>query len=493
MDVKPGGACVVNGASLNCTVMLAALVGNDQFEVDTWPSTGASGSMPISSGSGTAIVAANVSAELAVELLPRVAEFAIEFTPAPDVQPIDAAGTFTARIRGKDSAGDIITGATPYHDPILVTDKDILTGHITASPSLPATFDSPVQDTMTFVYDGAGTAASCAFNVKSGISQTVNLSLASNVEHLYVSQRSTNRIDVYDIQDDGSLTGPSRSIVGAHTGLDNPTSIAVDSLGQLYVTNSHKLSIFAPGASGDATPLQSTGGADPVYVSDKAGMIMTFTPDSAGSSRGTNTVSINYPAGVHFASDPNLPPGGIPPFTVGSSSAVASYWSGAGGYVCATYRDSADPNQNRVSCITQPISWATDLGGGAGDYPNIQIFDGGANFTIDCCRVNATDLKFLPNGVLVVSSNAKYQTRAPLETYIVKPEQRLTSIHGESTGIDSAGAIAVDNKGRLYVLNYGLFSGSGAVLQFAPDATNARPPTHSIGGFSNLGEIASGK
>ena len=34
VDVKPGGACVVNGASLNCTVTLAAPVGNDEFELN---------------------------------------------------------------------------------------------------------------------------------------------------------------------------------------------------------------------------------------------------------------------------------------------------------------------------------------------------------------------------------------------------------------------------------------------------------------------------
>jgi hypothetical protein len=496
VDVKPGSACVVSGSSLNCTVTLAAPVGTDGFVVDTWPGTGAGGNMPISSGTGTAVVAANGSAVLAVDLLPRVNEFAVDITPAAGTQPIDAAGTFTAHIRAKDSAGDIITGTTPYHDPIVVTDKDVLTGHITASPSLPVTFDSPEKDTITFTYDGAGTAASYAFDVKSGISQTVNLSLASNVEHLYVAQRSANRIDVYDIQDDGSLTGPSRSLVGAHTGLDNPTSIAVDPLGQLYVTNSHSLSIFAPGAGGDATPLQTTrsNGADVIYVSDQAGMIMTRTPKDPDTGAFTTTVNVNYGANPHFATDPNLPPGGIPPFQVNRlTPAVASYSSGAGGYVCTTYTDSVDNNQNRVQCFTQPIFWASGQAGLASDHPNIQIFNGAANYSITCCFVDAVDLKFLSNGVLVVSSNAKHNKAAALETYIVKPEQRLKSISGESTGIDSPGAIAVDSKGRLYVVNYGLFGGTGAVLQFAPDAPGERAPGHKLTGFSNLGGIAIGK
>lgn len=491
VDVTPGGPCVVNGANLDCTVTLAAPVGTDTFAVDTWPGTGAGGSMAISSGIGTAVVAAHASATLAVELRPRVAAFAVDVTPAAGVQPVNAAGTFTARIRARDSAGDVITGTTPYHDPIVVTDKDVLTGHITATPSLPVTFASPAQDTITFDYDGAGTAASYGFDVKSGISQTVYLSLASNVQHLYVSQRSGNRIDVYDIQDDGSLAGPSRSLVGANTGLDEPASIAVDSLGQLYVANKHGLSIFAPGASGDTAPIQTSSGADPVYVSDRAGLIMTRTPAAAGSSSTTSTVSVNYPAGVQFGTDPDLPPGGIPPFDVGSSTAVASYWSGAGGYVCTNYND-PDPNQDRVTCFTQPISWATNLSGDI-DYAKYQIVNGRASYSIQCCRLDVADMKFLSNGVLVVSSYAKYHTDAALETYIVSPEQRLTSIHGGSTGIDSPGAVAVDAEGRLYVLNYGLFGGSGAVLQFAADADGDQRPLHSLGSFSDLGGIAIGK
>ncbi|QHJ00959.1 hypothetical protein GT347_25000 [Xylophilus rhododendri] len=496
VDVKAGSACVLNGANLDCTVTLAAPVGNDEFDVNTWPSTGATGNMPISSGTGTATVAVNTKASLDVTLLPRVNTFAVDISPGPGVQPIATAGVFTARIRAKDSAGDIITGATPYHDAIVVTDKDILTGHITASPSLPATFASPATDTLSFTYDGAGTAASYGFDVKSGFSQTVYLTLAGNVEHLYVSQRSANRIDVFDIQDDGSLTGPSRSIVGASTGLDYPASIAVDSLGQLYVANRRSLAIFAPGAGGNATPLQTSTGGDsnyPVYISDKAGMIVNFVADSSGSTQGSYTVSINYPAGVQFATDPNLPPGGIPPFKVGSTRAVASYSNGTNGYVCATSNDTADPNQSRVRCFTQPISWATGLGGLSTDYPNIQIFNGSANFTWQCCRLDASDLKFMPNGALIVSSYAKYQKAAALETYSVGQDQVLTSIQGPSTGIDSPGTIAVDSKGRLYVFNYGLSGGSGAVLQFAGDATGDQRPLHSIGGFNNLGGIAVGK
>ena len=493
VDVKAGSDCVVSGSNLNCTVSLAAPVGNDQFEVNTWPGTGATGNMALSTGTGTVAIAANTNADLAVELLPRVNEFSVDITPANGTQPIDSAGTFTAHIRGNDSAGDLITGTTAYHDPIVITNKDIVGAHITASPSLPATFTSPARDTLTFTYDGAGTAASYAFMVTSGISQMVYVTLASNQEHIYVSLPDTNRIDVYDIHEDGSLTGPSRSIVGPHTGLNKPTSVAVDSLSQIYVVNTDKLTIFAAGASDDATPIHNDFvNAYPYYVSDKAGMVMTRSPKDPNTGYTTYTVYPNYAQGVQIVGEPNLGP--IPPFVVQTSSAVASFALPNGvGYLCSTYVDSTDPNQNRVECFKQPVTWATGLAGVASDYPNIQIFNGAANNTITAAFVNASDLKFQSNGALIVSSYAKYHTEAALETYSVGTGQRLTSIHGDSSRITAPGAIAVDSKGNLYVLDHGLSSGAGAVLQFPATADSDVRPRHTLSGFNNPGGMAIGK
>jgi hypothetical protein len=492
VDVKAGSACVVSGSNLNCTVTLAAPAGNDQFEVNTWPSTGAGGNMPLSSGTGTANVPANGAANLAVTLLPRVNSVSVEFTPGSGTQPIGTAGTITALIRGKDSAGDVITGADPYHDPIKITNKDIIGDHFTASPALPATFTSPAQDTITFTYDGAGSASSYAFYVDAGVSQTINLTLATNLEHVYVTQSGSNRINVYDIQSDGSLTGPSRSIVGSHTGLDQPRSIAVDSLGQIWVVNSNSLTVYAPGATDDATPLQTLDqGASPVYVSDKAGMIMT-APKDPNTGNKIYTVAVNYTN--LFGTDPTMPSPLIPPFTVGSSAAVASILiGGTTGFVCATYNDTVDPNQNRVRCFTQPISWIVQQNALASDYPNIQIVNGAANWKYTAAFVDASDLKFLPNGALIVSSYAKYHTDAALETYDVLAGNPITSIHGSNTGVTAPGEIGVDSSGNLYLFDHGLSGNAGAVLQFAPGATGNVAPTHSITGLDQAGGIAIGK
>src|SRR5882757_7108957 len=223
VEVAAGSNCTAVSGALNCTISLAAPVGNDTFDVSTWATADQSGQAALSKGTATAQVPADGNVSLTVELLAVVADLKVEITPAAWAQPINVPGTFTARIRGVDVTGDIITGTTNYHDPIVITSKDF-GPHLTASPALPATFTSPAQDTITFDYDGAGTAASYGFSATPSQRPTYYLTLEAG-EHLYVSLADSNTIAVYDIQADGSLTGPSRTLSGADTGLNHPTSI----------------------------------------------------------------------------------------------------------------------------------------------------------------------------------------------------------------------------------------------------------------------------
>ncbi len=495
IDVKDGSACVITGGNLNCTLSLAAPVGSDAFQVDTWPSTGGGGSLALSSGAGTVNVTQNSNVDLAVELLPRIKTYDVEIAPGARVAPIGSPGVFTARIRGKDAAGDIITGTTNYHDPMVVTSNEIA-GHITASPTLPVTFTSPAQDTITFTYDGGGTASSYAFNIAGSTSQNYYLTFSTSQEHVYVSLPAANEIDVYDIEADGSLTGPSRSIVGPNTGLNHPTSISIDTLGQLFVANSNNLLIFAPGADGDVAPLHTTYvGAHPYYVSYLAGMILNYavvngnTPDTS-----TSTVNINYPSGILFSTDSGLPPNDILSFVDPAAGAVASWSVPTGsGYLCETYVDPVDYNQDRVRCFTMPISTLTQPGGALGsDYPNIQIINGNANNTLSCCFVHTYDLKFLSDGRLLVSSGTGYNKAAALETYVLPSGNVIASLHGSDTLLEVPIAIAFDSQGNDYVLDAGLATGDGKVLEFAPGATGNVRPIHQLGGFTFPGGMTIG-
>jgi hypothetical protein len=67
-----------------------------------------------------------------------------------------------------------------------------------------------------------------------------------------------NSITVYASSQRGNAT-PIRTIAGSDTKLSNPTDVALDSSGYLYVVNSEPsvVLIYAPGANGDVSPVRS--------------------------------------------------------------------------------------------------------------------------------------------------------------------------------------------------------------------------------------------
>jgi len=55
---------------------------------------------------------------------------------------------------------------------------------------------------------------------------------------------------------------PARTISGINTGLNSPAGIALDSAGNLYVTNNsgNSITVFAPGATGNVAPARTISG-----------------------------------------------------------------------------------------------------------------------------------------------------------------------------------------------------------------------------------------
>jgi sugar lactone lactonase YvrE len=81
---------------------------------------------------------------------------------------------------------------------------------------------------------------------------------------LYVSNQSQNPgsqtagyVTEYDAANQSGNVSPSRTITGLH----NPEGLGLDSAGNLYVAVVDAIDVFAPGASGNATPIRVIGGA----------------------------------------------------------------------------------------------------------------------------------------------------------------------------------------------------------------------------------------
>src|SRR5271165_7211779 len=90
---------------------------------------------------------------------------------------------------------------------------------------------------------------------------------------LYVST-SKNKVLVFPTNANGNAS-PVQAIEGTHTGLDQPSAVAVDGNHNIYVANAHasSVTVYAAGATGDATPIQTISGTS-TGLSEPAGIAL---------------------------------------------------------------------------------------------------------------------------------------------------------------------------------------------------------------------------
>jgi hypothetical protein len=486
--------CSVTASSLACSLSVAAPVGNDTFSVRTYAQQGGI-TQPLSVGTTTATVTANKTTALSADLLPCVASLSYTVTPAQSV-PINAPATFTLNIIAKDVAGSTIGGTDPYYSPITITSSDANT-HMTASPALPATLTVPGQ-TITLTYDGAGSAASYVFAIAvpgdivggAVLPTTIAITFTSAAQHLYVTQQSVNAVYVYDINADGSLSAsPSRTIQGSATGLNGPSSIFVDSLGALYVTNMFtNVTVYAPGANGNVAPTNTlAAGQRPVFVgpnSDTGYVII----ENANTSYQTVALGSIYPVAPPLGASPQSGSSFYYPGAQLNSMSVAPGAPGAPTPdLCGGTTDTTDSSGvSDVVCIPNPIALTSN---------------GYASAAFEPIQASPVDVKFRSDGLLTVMNEGSYYAPGPsITTYHgpVPPAIGTASttpvyqLQGSTTGLQSPQAVAFDNLGNMYVADYGIASGQGTIRIFPMNATGNVAPTKTIGGFTYLDGIAVG-
>jgi NHL repeat-containing protein len=113
-----------------------------------------------------------------------------------------------------------------------------------------------------------------------------------------------------------------RTIIGSNTGLSGPEGVVVDSVGQLYVANAgnNSIAIFAPNASGNVAPIRTISGpttlldapsglaldaAGYLYVGSangsRAAPVLVFAPGASGNAAPVQTITINAPRSNYAA------------------------------------------------------------------------------------------------------------------------------------------------------------------------------------------------
>jgi hypothetical protein len=489
-----GSPCSIAGGNVTCTLSIAAPVGNDTFSVRTYNVPNGS-SKPLSIGTTTANVVANQTTNLAVTFLPVVSGLTASLSPSSS-DPIATPETFTLSVTGYDVSGDAIAGTTPYYSPVVVATKDT-SGHVTATPTLPASLTASGQ-TVTFAYDGKGTASSYVFTIAvpgdivSGAVFPIAQAIAftSVTQHLYISSQSPGAVSVYDIAPDGTITGPSRVITGAATLLTQPTSIAVDSLGAVYVTNIFQnVVVFASGATGNVAPTQTlAAGLRPVFVGNNGntGFAIIKQPQASDPDSEQVVLGSIYESSVSNGASV-VGTNGFYAYDLNSYSVAPGQASEPPSEVCGGSLETVDSTgDGSVTCFPNPI--VVDANDNA-----TQGFNADPDGEIDAV--------FRPDGMLATVNQGIYggpgfnvtTYRAPVSplfgTGSMTPVYQLI---GPNTGFVYPQAVAFDKLGNMYVAGDGAINGQGTVSQFPMNATGNVAPTRTIGSFEETYGVAVG-
>jgi Fibronectin type III domain len=273
------------------------------------------------------------------------------------------------------------------------------------------------------------------------------LTAQSPAAYAFVVDPGTNSVIEYAKGANGNQA-PVATISGSRTGLNNPTSAAVDPAGDLFVTNPGNGSIaeFAPGANGDVAPIATISGAtDPVGLTlDPAGDLFV--------AEGNHDEVAEYAKGAK---------GDAAPIT--TISGVAARLDAAVGVALDSAGDVfvADDGDNSVTEYAQ---------GANGDVAPVATISGPATGLSD-----PTGVALDSAGDLFVASND-----GPVTEYAqgangdVAP---VATISGPATGLNAPTGVALDSAGDLFVANFG-----GPVTEYAKGANGNVAPIAAFSG-----------
>jgi sugar lactone lactonase YvrE len=236
--------------------------------------------------------------------------------------------------------------------------------------------------------------------------------------NIYIADAAGESVLVFSANASGT-TGPVDTITGAATGLGFPRGIALDSQGNIYVSNSGdtnnsnvvSVTVYAAGAAANVSPTAVISGAATGFSSPNG-----IALDTHG------TIYV-----VNESGNANL----------SSSGSVTAYAANATGNASPTVTISG-----AATGLAEPQSLALDTAG------NIYVSNKSGN------------------SVTVYSPGATGNA-PPTKT-----------ISGAATGLISPNGIALDAQGNLYVAN----EGNGSVTVYSASATGNAAPTATISG-----------
>ena len=296
-------------------------------------------------------------------------------------------------------------------------------------------------------------------------------------------------INAYPAGSNGNVS-PAATIVGADTGLDGPDGIALDSGGNLYVSNGYggpvgggSVTIYPAGSNGDAVPIATITSSftgisyassiavdsnGKIYVANEfgaAGDNGSITIYSAGSYAtgapiatiaGDNT-GLSNPFGIALDSAGNI-------FVLNSSNAITVYPPGSAGDATPKTTINIDSKGNNY-----PVGMAVD--------PNGEIYVVNQSY-LNC---NKRSCYQTSPGNIAVYPAGSHDNATPLAV-----------ISGPNTNLANPSAVALDQSGDIYVTNQGpekctrycgcYTAGPGSVTVYSPDSNGDVKPIATVSG-----------
>jgi hypothetical protein len=280
-----------------------------------------------------------------------------------------------------------------------------------------------------------------------------------STQKIYVTNRSPIvSVTVYNAASNGNVP-PIATISGSNTGLTNPTGIAVDSVGQIYVAVQGSILVFAANANGNVSPVATISGPN-TGIGSLEGLVL----DATGRIYAANNGSGN-------------PPGGVLVFEGGANGNVAPIATIGGTHpgILLAWGIAVD-NVGRIYVANSAIFHHGEIdvfaSGANGDVAPIAIINtsttlGVALDTAGKVYISHSAAIGVPGSVEIVGSAA--DNFAPVGT-----------IFGPDTRLSTATGVAVDGAGQIYVTT------SDSVNVFAAGANRDVAPTAIIRG-SNTG------
>lgn len=380
-------------------------------------------------------------------------------------------------------------------------------GDIYAANFYTANTNSKLQNNASITVYAAGSegdaqpiASIAGSNAELGIPWGITLDSRGNVYIAGYVYGVGNTINVYPAGSNGNVS-PAASIAGADTELNDPTALALDASGSLYVSNSFggpadagSITVYPTGSSGDTAPVRTISSkfngldfasaiavdsAGKIYVANelggasKSGTVAVYSPGSyaAGPPNATiagDNTGLYHPVGIGLDASGNIA-------VLNSNNTVTEYPTGSAGNAAPNTTINVDSN-------------GEDLATGMAVAPGGKIYI--ANQALVSC--NEQHSCYPKN----LGSVAVYRAGGAGNA---KPS---TVIGGPDTGLAFPSAVAVDRRGEVYVANEGLQKcprycscfpiGPASVTAYAPDSNGDVGPIATISGSNTQLEFPNG-